>query len=551
MVVIHSWRATAHTSLWGYTARVPWLHWSLAALLVTACTPGTRSAKSEGTRDSGTLIVGRAADAISLDPARVTDSESVEICTQIYESLLRYTAGTNDVEPGLAESWQVSEDGRHWDFSLRRGVRFHDGTPMNANAVVFSFLRQLDEDHPYHRPDSSGLSFAWGATFKNIESVEATGEFSLRITIERKFAPFAANLAMFPVSVVSPTAVKKWDQEFFRHPVGTGPFSFVEWTEGRIVVQRFEDYWGPKAKLQVLVFKLIAEARQRLIALESRAVDVAYSILPEEQQFVSLHPQLKLYRAPENNVAYLAINTQSPLFRDLRVRHALNYGINKESIVKLAYQGTAIPAQGALPPGQWGHWPNSFDYPYNPAKARELLDEATAAGSFDPNTAIDFYVPTTPRPYLTKPTMVAQIIKADLEALGLTLHLVEQDFPGHLASVRNGAHDLSLIGWVGDNGDPDNFLYVLFDEDNAQPGTARNVSFLRDKPLHELLVAAQKGDSQVQRIRFYEQAQQRIGELAPWVPLAHSQVSVVARSDVHGIEISPSAHILYEKVERK
>jgi peptide/nickel transport system substrate-binding protein len=523
----------------------------VAALLVEACSPGARRAKSEGTRDSGTLIVGRAADAIGLDPARVTDSESVEICTQIYESLLRYTPGTNDVEAGLAKSWTVSDDGRHWDFQLRRGVSFHDGTPLNAAAVVFSFKRQLDDTHPYHHPDSSGLAFAWGATFKNIVSVEATGEFSLRITIERKFAPFEANLAMFPVSIVSPTAVKKWDQEFYRHPVGTGPFSFVEWTEGRIVVERNENYWGPKAKLQVLVFKAIDEARQRLIALESRAVDVAYSILPEEQQFVSLHPQLKLYRASENNVAYLAINTQSRLFQDVRVRRALNYGINKESIVKLAYQGTAIPAEGALPPTQWGHTPKSFDYPFNPDKARELLDEATAAGAFEATAEINFYVPTTPRPYLTNPVMVGQIIKSDLEALGLTINVIEQDFPGHLAAIRSGEHDLSLIGWVGDNGDPDNFLYVLFDEDNAEVGTARNLAFLHDRPLHELLVAAQKGDGREQRSAIYERAQKRIGELAPWVPLAHSQVSVVARSEVKGIEISPSAHILYEKVERE
>jgi peptide/nickel transport system substrate-binding protein len=481
----------------------------------------------------------------------VTDSESVEICTQIYESLLRYTTGTNDVEPGLAQSYTVSEDGREWDFELRQGVRFHDGTEMNAAAVVFSFQRQLDPNHPYHHPDGSGLGFAWGATFKNIQSVEATGPFSVRITIERKFAPFAANLAMFPVSIVSPTAVKKWDEEFWRHPVGTGPFSFVAWTEGRIVVQRFERYWGPKAKLQILVFKVISEARQRLIALESRPVDVAYSILPQELQFVSLHPQLRLYRAPENNVAYLAINTQSSRFSDVRVRRALNHAVNKESIVKLAYQGTAIAAQGALPPSHWGYTPKSFDYDYDPDKARQLIDEATASGAFDPNVSIDFYVPTTPRPYLTQPTMVGEIIKSDLEALGLTINFIEQDFSKHLEAVRSGAHDLSLIGWVGDNGDPDNFLYVLFDEDNAKAGTARNVSFLRDKVLHKMLLAGQKGDSQKERIRIYKDAQQRIGELAPWVPLAHSQISVVARSEVRGIRMSQAAHILYELVERK
>ncbi|MBL4634559.1 MAG: hypothetical protein JKY56_11840, partial [Kofleriaceae bacterium] len=331
-----------------------WIRFSLVAIAIAAgigCGSGSEDSQSQ------TLVIGRASDAIALDPARITDSESVEICNQIFESLLRYKPGTNTVEASLAESWSVSPDGKEWDFALRHGVAFHDGTLLNADAVVFSFLRQFDEDHPYHLVDTDGGSFAWRSTYNNIVSVKATGEYSLQIVIDRPFAPFAANLAMFPVSIVSPTAIKKWGEEFDRHPVGTGPFVFSVWSEGRIVLERNANYWGEKPKIRRLVFKEISDARERLTALESGAVHLAYSILPDDQQFVSLHPQLQLYRAGSNNVAYLAINTTHPPFDDLRVRRALNFAINKEPILKLAYQGMALVADGALPPSQWGYIP--------------------------------------------------------------------------------------------------------------------------------------------------------------------------------------------------
>lgn len=538
----------------GYTAsvikgRMSLLGVACAGLLLgSACNgPGNDSR----TEDLSTLIIGRASDAISLDPARITDNESVEICGQVYESLLRYRSGTTEVEAGLAKSWSISDDGREWNFELRPGVKFHDGTDLDAQAVVFSFLRQLDPAHEFHREDSSGLGFAWRSAYQNILRVEATGKLSVRIVIDRQFAPFAANLAMFPVAIVSPTAVKKWGEHFYRHPVGTGPFQFEEWTEGRIVLERFRGYWGVEPSMRRLVFKEIPDAQQRLVSLESEAVHVAYSILPNEQQFVALHPRLKLYTQSGNNVSYLAMNTQKPPFDDIRIRRALNFAIDKERIVKLAFQGLAEEATGALPPRQWGYSPNSFPYQLDKARARGLLQEAIVDGVLDPELEVEFYVPITPRPYFPDPRMVAQMVKANLEEVGLKVKLVEQDFASHLTAMRRGKHDISLMGWVGDNGDPDNYLYVLFDEENAQLGTARNVSFLRDSQLHQLLLAAQKNADKDQRTIIYEQAQARIGLLAPWVPLAHSQISFVALSEVTGIAIGANGQIRYEKVERK
>lgn len=494
-------------------------------------------------------MVGRPADAISLDPARVSDNESGEVCEQIYESLLRYRPGSTRVEAGLAERWEMTPDGRTWTFYIRPGVRFHDGSPLDAHAVVFSLERQRDTAHPYHRLDRTRLEFAYAEMLKTIRSVEATGPMTVRITTDRTYAPFEANMAMVAFAIISPRALTSWREEYYLHPVGTGPFRFTEWKDGRIVLERNRDYWDKPPAIDRLVFRAIPDGRQRLIELESGAIDVAYSILPNELQFVDLHPDLQLYRAAANNVAYLAMNTTRPPFDDLRVRRAVNYAINTDPIVKLAYQGMATAASGPLPPTQWGYHP-VVAYRYDPEKASGLLKDAAADGHFDPFRVHRLYVPSTPRPYLPDPESVARVIQANLKAVGLQTELVVQGMKSHIEDTQNGEHDLALFGWVGDNGDPDNFLYLLLDQDNTTPGVARNVAFFRDAELHELLIGAQQSMSRSEREKMYRRAQERIASQAPWAPLAHSQVSVAARVDVGGIRVNPSTHVDFRGVKR-
>jgi peptide/nickel transport system substrate-binding protein len=498
-------------------------------------------------RDPGTLIVGRPADAIYLDPGRPTDSESVEVLEQLYDKLLHQRAGSNVVEPGLATSWEVADQGRVWTFHLRRGVTFHDGTPFDADAVVFSMERQRDPLHPFHRPDFT----YWENLYRYIQKVEKIDQYTVRITIDRRYAPFEANMAMFPVAIVSPDAVREHGDDFSSNPVGTGPFRFVSWEKGsRIVLERNPDYWGGAPSIERLIFQTMPDPRQRLIALEGGAIDIVYSILPEELQFVELHPDIELHKTAANNVAYLAFNTQKPPFDDVRVRQAANYAVNKEPIVKLIFQGMAIPAEGALPPTQWGYYRVRKRYGYDPDRARELLAEAAEDGRFDPKRRHTLYVPTTPRPYLPNPEQVARVLQANLAEVGIQTTLIAQSFRAHVTSVQAGDHDLCVLGWVGDNGDPDNFLYTLFDRDNTVPGIARNVAFFRDPEVHGLLIMAQESESRDERERLYARVQELIAQMAPWVPLAHSQVAVAARNDIGGVVINPSGHVYYKDVRR-
>ena len=512
------------------------------AVLVAASGVGCRPRTAPG---SATLLVGRASDAIGLDPSRISDSESVEVCEQIFEHLVRTRPGSSEIEPALATDWSPSPDGREWIFHLRPGVRFHDGTPFDAEAVVFSFERQRDQKHPFHLPD-----FTYEGLFKNIVRVEAVDKLTVRIVIVEAYAPLEANLSMFPMSIVSPTAVRRWGEAFRRHPVGTGPFRFVEWSEGeRITLEANPDYWDGTPALGHLAFVPVRDPRQRLLALEGGAIDVAENLAPQDLQFVVLHPELTTERVAGFNIGYLAMNTQHPPFSDPRVRRAVQLAIRRDPILKLVYQGLAVPATGPLSPSVWGHLDLPMEAP-DPARARALLAEAGVIGpGADPTRRKPrFFVMSTPRTYMPNPERVASMIAQDLHDAGLDVEVVVNVMSDHLDAIHRGEHDLCLLGWSADNGDPDNILYTLFHSDNTQEGVARNVAFLRDKKLDGILSWAQRAPERRQRERFYQDAQRLIAEDRPWVPLAHTEIVAARRASVHGLRLPPTSTLYFNRV---
>lgn len=518
----------------------------LATLLAIGCDANRASFHKR--RDPGALVVAQAADVLALDPVRVTDSESIEVGELLFEGLVRWKAGTTDVEPGLAESWTTSPDGKRWTFKLRRGVEFHDGTPLDAGAVTFSFARLLDPGHPNFLAAETGT--LWRALMKDVTKVVAIDDWTVEIHVARPYAPLLGNLAMYPI--VSPAAVTRWGDAFKQNPVGTGPFAFVEWTPGdSVVVRRFPRYWGKPALLDQIVFRVVVDPRKRLVDLESGSVDIATAILPEEQPFVELHPDLVLHHTPGNDVSYLAFNLTRPPFDRVDVRRAANHAINKEPILKLAFQGRAVAADGPLPPTQWGYHQPKSRYEFDPERARRMLAKAIADGEFDPTRKYQLYAPSTPRPYLPSPERVARFLQAALEQIGIQTELRLNPYAEHRAAVQAGLHDLALFGWIGDTGDPDNFLYVLFHSDNAAIGSANNIAFFRDPGVDRLLIEAQGAADEATRTGLYRAVQDRIAEEAPWVPIAHSEYVVAARAELEGVVLSPLGHPVYSRIRRR
>jgi peptide/nickel transport system substrate-binding protein len=499
-------------------------------------------------RDPGALVVAQAADISGLDPVRVSDSESIEVGEILFEGLAKWRPGTTDVEPGLATAWRVSPDGLRWTFELRAGVVFHDATPLDADAVVFSFERVIDPAHPNYLRGDDGLY--WRGLLKGVRRVTARGPGIVEIEVAHPYAPLLGQLAMFPI--VSPAAVRRWRDEFRLHPVGTGAFAFESWDVGeQVVVKRFERYWGQPPALERIVFRVVIDARQRLVDLQSGSVDLAAAILPDERSFVELHPDLVLHHMASHDVSYLAFNLSHAAFADRRVRRAVSHAINKEPIVKLAYQGRAIAADGPLPPGEWGYHVPATRYGYDPATARRLLDDAVAAHAFDLTKVYKLYAPSTPRPYLSQPERIARYIQAALSQLGVSTELILQPVTPHRLAVARGEHDLALFGWISETGDPDNLLYVLLHSDNAVPGSAQNIAFYRSPVVDALLIEAQTAIDQDTRSKLYAAVLDLVAEDAPWVPLAHSELVIAARAELEGVRLTPFGHPLYPLIRRK
>jgi peptide/nickel transport system substrate-binding protein len=519
---------------------------ALGALCLAASCDAPRDS-SRQRRDPGALVVAQAADVISLDPVRATDSESIEVSNLIYEGLVGWRAGTTDLEPRLATSWQVSEDGRTWTFYLRSDVRFHDGTPLDASAVVFSFERLLVKDHP---AAIVGTGNYWRSQLGDVEKVVAVGPLTVEIHARRKYTPLLGNIAKYPI--VSPTAAIKWGAQFPDHPVGTGPFLFEDWAKGsRVVLRRNPAYWGAAAGLNQIVFQVVGDPRQRLINLESGSVDIATSILPDEQPFVELHPDLVLHHTSGNNITYLALNTNHPPFDDVRVRRAANFAVNKDPIVKLGFQGRAAAADTPLPPSSWAYHSPATRYGYDPDAAKKLLAEAAADGAFDPNKTYLLYAPSTPRPYLPQPERVARYIQASLAQVGIKTRLVLQPYPQHRSAVQHGQHDLCVFGWIGDTGDPDNFLYVLLHSKQSEGEVAQNVAYYRDPDVDRMLLEAQAASESPVRAKLYSDIQDKIAADAPWVPIAASELVVAARVELEDVILSPTGSPIYPRIRRR
>jgi peptide/nickel transport system substrate-binding protein len=520
---------------------VRWRASLVLAALVPACA-GTSAPAPVAATDR--LVVARSTDAVSLDPARASDIESLEVAEQVYGRLVRFAPGRLEPEPDLATSWTVSEDGTVWTFELRPHVFFHDGTPVDADAVVFSFERQILPDHPAHEPD-----FVWTRAFHNIRHVRAVGPLRVQFDIDRPYAPFLANLAMGPAAIVSPTAVQRWGSSFGRHPVGAGPYRFVEWIPGdRITLERNPSYWDQPAKTRYLVLLNMPDSRQRLQAVESGAADIIQQLAPDELPLVQLHPDLRMAVAPAALVSYLAMNTQRRPLNDPRIRRAIAHAIRREALVKLVYQGLGIPAIGPLPPNVWGARSDVVAYPYDPERARRLLAEAGWHG--DKVTPLKLYAPSAPSQYMPSPERVAAIIKSSLAEVGIPVEIILSDPGEHQRALWQGEHDLALHGWFNDNGDPDNFLYTLLDSDNTTGSRPSNIAFYSNGWFHDVIGVAQRTTDRTERERLYSQAQAILATDVPWVPLAHSKVVFAERANVQGLVVQPSAMGLYRWAER-
>lgn len=475
--------------------------------------------------DTSTLIFARGGDSQKLDPADVDDGESIKVLVNITEGLVHFKPGTTDPEPCLATSWTISPDGLTYTFKLRGDVKFHDGTPLDAYAVAFSFERQMQTNHPA-RPAQATFAY-WSAMYNMVESVKALDAGTIEFRLREPHAPFLANLAIFPAHIISPKFI---DQ---RHPVGTGPFRFVEWIPNeRIVLEANRDYWGDAPRIQRVIFKVVPDNATRLIQLQTGEIQAMDGLDPNDLPVIQRDKSLKLIEAPGLNVCYLAFNCDK--ITDRGLRRAIAGAINKRDLITAVYRDAATIARNPLPPIIAGHndaIPATLPRSDAPTLPRPLRLE----------------VMTNPRPYLPNPLRAAEMIKSDLEKAGIKIEIVSNEWGSHLSRTSRGEHEMALLGWVGDNGDADNFLYVLLDKDTATLGSALNICFWKNDAYHDLMTAARRELNPGKRADLYRQAQQIIFDETPMVPLAHAKSMLACRANADGIELAINGDIFFRR----
>ena len=349
-----------------------------------------------------TLIFGRGGDSITLDPSEVLDGESAKVCDMLYDTLVQYRDDTTDIEPALAETWDSSADGLMWTFHLRQGVQFHDGMPLNADAVVFSLTRP------------NALSSNFYQEF--IDQITALDAFTVQIALKTPYAPFISTLAGTENSIVSPAAVQHFGEGFGNNPVGTGPFKFVQWDQNdKIVLAANDTHWAGEPALDRLIFRSIPDNSVSLTELQQGNIHTMEFPNPDEIPLIQGDARFEFIMQPSLNIGYLAMNMEKPPFDNLKVRLAINHAINKTEIVEQLYQGLGIPAKNPIPPSLWSYDNSIEDYEYNPELAKQLLAEAGYPDGFETT----LWALPVPRPYIPDGMALAVAIQSELRNIGI------------------------------------------------------------------------------------------------------------------------------------
>jgi len=516
------------------------------ALLLCACGSDKKTDAAGGT----VFVWGKSGDAVKLDPADVTDGESVMVITNIYDTLVAFQRGSTELQPWLAESWEASDDGKVWTFKLRKDVKFHDGSDFNADAVLFSFERQMDPNHPARRADSVFAYFQ--ENFGSVSKIEKLDDFTVRFQLSQPVGFFDSMMAMFCVAIVSPTAFAsegkdsdgRYRYDMATKPVGTGPFRFVSWKKDEYIkLKANPDHFAGAPGVGTLILKPIKEPQPRLKELESGGLQGMDN--PDLVDVVRLGESKnpRVVTSPGINVCYLAMNTLKKPFDNVKVRQAVAWAIDKNRLIEAAYAGIGEAAVSMCPATMKGHLALEDRQP-DIAKAKALLAEAGFPNGFETT----LWYPVIQRAYLPDSSATAIQLAQDLRQIGIKVNLKKVEWAAYLEGTGNGVHDMCILGWMADIGDPDNYLYVLLDKENANPPGANNRSFYKGEEYSRLVTKARYTANWDERVKLYAAAQRILFEEVPCVPLVTVPDFRVLQGDVRGYTIYPAGGEYFREV---
>jgi peptide/nickel transport system substrate-binding protein len=506
------------------------------------------------TSSKDTLVFGAAGDPKLFDPAFASDGETFRVLKQIFEGLVKTKQGSADIEPALATKWESSPDGKEWTFTLRQGVKFSDGTAFDAAAVCYNFERWYNFKGALQSPDVSAY---WQDTFggfkKNespdlppslYKSCTATGTDTVKLTLTNSTGRIPAALALPSFAMQSPAALKKYDADNVTaagdtfqypsyataHPTGTGPYVYAGRDEAQktVTITANPNYWGDKAKINKIVFKVISDNNARKQELQAGTIDGYDLVAPGDISGLKSAGEQVLDRPPFN-ILYLGMNEKNPMLAKPEVRQAIALAINRDALVKSTFPPAAVVAKEFMPPEVSGYADDVTTYDYDLAKAKQLLAQAGAS-----NLTLKFYWPTeVSRPYMPDPKQIFTVISADLQKAGIKIQPVSKVWnSGYLTDVQTGKADLHLLGWTGDYNDAYNFVGTFFGRFKPEFG-------FTNKPLFDAIAKADATPDSAQRTELYKGVNRQIMDYLPAVPIAHSPPSVAVLANVKDFVPSP------------
>jgi dipeptide transport system substrate-binding protein len=516
-----------------------------SALFAAVCLPALVAAAGTSAK---TLVYCSEGSPENFYPAINTTGTSFDANSQIYSRLVDFERGTTNVVPGLAEKWEIADDGKAYIFHLRKGVKWHSTNrnfkptrDFNADDVIFAIERQWKEDHPFFKVTSQNHTYFNDMGMpKLLKSVEKIDDYTIKMTLNQPEAPFLSDFAMeyagiqskeYADAMLKAGTPEKIDQE----PIGTGPFYLVQYQKDAVIrYKAFPEFWGGKAKIDDLVFSITPDASVRWAKVQKGECHLMPYPTPADLDAIRKDPNVQVLEQPGLNIGYLAYNTQKKPFDDLRVRKAFNMAINKKAIIDAVYLSTGIAAKNPIPPSMWSYNDDVKDDPFDPEGAKKLLAEA----GFPNGMETDIWAMPVQRPYNPNARRIAELMQADLAKIGVKAEIKSFEWGEYRKRLQAGEHQTGMLGWTGDNGDPDNFLHTLLGCDAAKPGGGNTAKWC-DKAFDDLVTKAKVTSDQKERTELYKKAQVVFKEQAPWFTIAHAVQLKPVRKEVLDFKLSP------------